>query len=77
MLGEFAAMIMTRQYNSTVAIFKVFRNHVQYIIILRCLRNKKSHGGKERDDNLSDEDRKIDTLYNSYIQLVKSYIEII
>lgn len=77
MLGEFAAMIMTRQYNSTAAIFKVFRNHVQYIIILRCLRNKKSHGGKERDDNLSDEDRKIDTLYNSFIQLVKSYIEII
>lgn len=77
MLSEFAAMILTRKYDSNAQIYNVFRNHVQYVINLRFLRNDKSHGGLEEDNPLSEEDRNIDTLYKSYIQIVKSYISII
>jgi len=77
MLTAFAAMIMTRQYDSSASIFNVFRNHVQYIINLRFLRNDNSHGGRDFENNLSDADRDINLLYNSYIQIINSYIEII
>lgn len=77
MLPAFAAMIIVRQYDSTAAIYKVFRNHVQYIINLRFLRNDTGHGGRGFENRISEEDRNIDTLYNSYIQLIKTYIEII
>ncbi len=77
MLSAFAAMIMTRQYNSTASVFNVFRNHVQYIINLRFLRNDNSHGGRELDNSLSESDSNINLLYNSYIQIINSYIEVI
>lgn len=77
MLSEFAAMIIARQYDSTAKIYSVFSQHVQFIINLSLLRNAKSHGGTTSNNSLSEEDANIETLYDSYIQIVKSYITII
>lgn len=77
MLSEFAAMILVRQYDSSNQIYNVFRHHVQYIINLSFLRNANSHGGRSFSNSLSEEDKNINSLYNSYIQIVKSYTAII
>ena len=77
MLTAFAAMIMTRQYDRNASIFNVFRNHIQYIINLRFLRNDAGHGGRNFYNSLSEDECNINKLYDSYIQIVNSYIEII
>ena len=77
MLSEFAAMILARQYDSNSQIYNVFRHHVQYIINLSFLRNANSHGGRSLSNSLSEDDKNINSLYNSYIQIVKSYTTIL
>ena len=77
MLSQFAAMLLTRQFDSNAPIYNVFRQHIQFIINLSILRNDKSHGGSEQEIPLSEAEKDINSLYNSYIQIVKSYISII
>ena len=77
MLSQFAAMLLARQFDSNAPIYNVFRQQIQYIINLSILRNDKSHGGSEKEIPLSEEDKDINSLYNSYVQIVKSYITII
>ena len=77
MLSEFAAMIIVRQYDRGAEIYNVFRQHIQYIINLSFLRNANSHGGRGFASALSEEDQNINSLYNSFIQIVKSYITIL
>lgn len=77
MLSQFAAMLLTRQFDCNAPIYNVFRYQIQFIINLSILRNDKSHGGSEKEIPLSEEDKDINSLYNSYIQIVKSYISII
>lgn len=76
MLSSFASMILTYDYDSTARIFDVFRNHIQFIINLRFLRNDSGHAGRNDVNVLSADDKDTSKLYQSYIQIVKSYINI-
>lgn len=75
MLRSFAALVLTRSYDTTSRIYTVFQSHVQFLINLRYLRNENGHGGQTYHV-LSVEERDSEKLYNSFIQIIKTYISI-